>query len=725
MQRERIRRWLPAAAAAFALTAAAPASAADFATSFEASDAPPTYTNTSDASSGVSGTKPGLPGSVMDKVAAVTANAENPPNEIANNLKDGDVNSKWLSFTSTGWAAYQLSSPVAVQRYQLASGNDAPGRDPQDWQFQGSNNGTDWTTLDTRTGQSFAGRFTANTYDFTNATAYSYYRLNITRNHGDNIIQLSELVLSDGSNTVPPPTPMRSEIGNGPVSIYTAKSGMGWTGLKAFRFGGSLTATGHDFAYNRVYDVDIPVTASTELSYKIFPEFSAADQARQSTYAAVDLEFDDGSHLRDLGAVDQHGYPLTARGQGESKSLYVQQWNAISSNIGAVASGKTIKRILVDYDNPNGTSGQAFQAWIDDLRIVASPPSQARDHLADWVETRRGTNANGSFSRGNNIPATAVPHGFNFWVPETEANSTSWLYKYQEDNDANNLPKLQAFAASHEPSPWMGDRQTFQVMPSPSATPSVSRANRALEFSHSDETAKPYYYGVTFQNGMKTEIAPTDHAAMFRFTFTGDASSLIFDNVNNNGGATLTPSTGNGQTVLTGYSDVTSGSLSVGAKRMFIYATFDSPSTGGGAPSSTSGAGGANVTRYLTFDTSADKTVTMRIATSFISVAQAQHNLELELSGKSFDDVRTAAQAAWDKVLGVITVQGATPDQLTTLYSDLYRLSLYPNETHENTGTADAPLYMHADQASAGSSPGAGATPTQGTPPLPGKTYAN
>src|SRR4051795_6169316 len=285
MQRERIRRWLPAAAAAFALTAAAPASAADFTTSFEASDAPPTYTNTSEESVGVSGTKPGLPGSVMDKVAAGTANGENPPNEIAKNLKDGDVNTKWLTFTSTGWAPYQLSAPTVVRRYQLASANDAPGRDPQDWQFQGSNDGSTWTTLDTQTNQSFAGRFTAKTYDFANDTAYSYYRLNITRNHGDSIIQLSELVLSDGSATVPPPTPMNSQVGNGPVSIYTAKSGVGFTGLHALRFGGSLTADGHDHAFNPVYDVSVPVTADPRLAYKIFPEFTSADPARQSTFS--------------------------------------------------------------------------------------------------------------------------------------------------------------------------------------------------------------------------------------------------------------------------------------------------------------------------------------------------------------------------------------------------------------------------------------------------------
>jgi predicted alpha-1,2-mannosidase len=723
MQTERIRRWLPLAAAAAALIGASPAAAADFSSSFETADQAP-IANTTLSSQGVSGTKPGLPGSVMSSVTAVTASADNPPNEVESKLIDGDVNTKWLVFANTGWVTYKLSSPVAVQRYQLAAANDTPNRDPQDWQIQGSNDGQNWTTVDTQTGQSFAARFAVNTYNFTNTTAYGYYRLNITKNHGDGDIQLSEWVISDGSSTTVPPTDMRSEVGQGPVNVYTAKPNVGFTGLAAFRYGGSLTADGHDFAYNKVYDVNIPVTASTQLSYKIFPEFSGGDPARQSTYAAVDLQFDDGTYLRDLGAIDQHGFPLTATGEGNSKSLYVQQWNAISSNIGAVAAGKTIKSILVDYDNPNGTSGMAFQGWLDDLKVEANPTIPNPSHLSDWVDTRRGTNANGSFSRGNNIPATAVPHGFNFWVPETAANSTDWLYRYQESNDANNLPTLQAFAVSHEPSPWMGDRQTFQVMPSPTGTPTVSRTTRALEFSHDDETAKPYYYGVTFKNGLKTEIAPTDHAAVFRFTFTGTTSSLIFDNVNNTNGTTLTPTNGNGQTVVTGYSDVHSG-LSNGARRMFIYATFDTPSTGGGTPTSTSGAGGANVTRYLNFDTTTNKVVTMKIATSFISVAQAQHNLELELTGKSFDDVKSAAQSAWDKNLGVITVDGATPDQSTTMYSDLYRLSLYPNSTFENTGAPDAPVYMHADQANTSTTPGTGASATVGALPLAGKSYAN
>ena len=71
--------------------------------------------------------------------------------------------------------------------------------------------------------------------------------------------------------------------------------------------------------------------------------------------------------------------------------------------------------------------------------------------------------------------------------------------------------------------------------------------------------------------------------------------------------------------------------------------------------------------------------MTLRIATSYISVAQAQHNLALEISpSDTFESVEARAQALWDQRLGVITVKGANNDQLSTLYWDLYRINLYP-----------------------------------------------
>ena len=116
---------------------------------------------------------------------------------------------------------------------------------------------------------------------------------------------------------------------------------------------------------------------------------------------------------------------LNPQDQGNSKTLYNNQWNFKKSNIGAVAAGKTIERILIAYDNPEAKDEQAFKGTIDDIKIEGNPVSTEYSRLSDYVITTRGTQSNGAFSRGNNFPATAVPHGFNFWTPLTNAGS-SW-----------------------------------------------------------------------------------------------------------------------------------------------------------------------------------------------------------------------------------------------------------------------------------------------------------
>ncbi|HEU4541581.1 MAG TPA: GH92 family glycosyl hydrolase, partial [Jiangellaceae bacterium] len=396
------------------------------------------------------------------------------------------------------------------------------------------------------------------------------------------------------------------------------------------------------------------------------------------------------------------------------------QWNNVEADLGKVAAGKTVARILVGYDKPSGPA--EFRGWVDDIRIAAAinPDSAAQktaaEHPSDLAITTRGTNSTGGFSRGNNFPATAVPHGFNFWTPVTNAGSTSWLYDYAKGNNEANKPTIQALSISHEPSPWMGDRQTFQVMPSTAATPTADRKARAWSFSHDNEIARPYYYGVTFDNGNAAEIAPTDHAAILRFSFPAGNPSLVFDNVNNNGGLTLDAANG----VVTGFSDVRSG-LSNGATRLFVYATFDQPVAAAVKPPSGTR---SNVFGHFRFDTAGDKVVTMRIATSLISIDQAKHNLELEIAPTdTLEDVRERAQQLWDDKLDVIEVEGATEDQLVTLYSNLYRLFLYPNSAHENVGTADEPVYEHAVQSST-STPSSGPTET-GAPIVDGKVYVN
>ncbi|MEU3270079.1 GH92 family glycosyl hydrolase [Saccharomonospora sp. NPDC006951] len=445
---------------------------------------------------------------------------------------------------------------------------------------------------------------------------------------------------------------LRVHVGAGPTRPLAARAGRGCTGAGALYY----TTTVEGPARAGLFTVDIPVSEDTELSYVVLPE-SDAEPTYFSTFVAVDLEFADGATLSGLSPA------ATAKANGESKKLYLDQWNPVRLPVGEFAQGRTITAIVLTTANP--AEGHEISGWIDDLRVGARKPVPTDP--VDLVRTTRGTHSGKDFSRGNCFPATAVPNGFNFWTPVTDAGALDWPYHYQDH-------ALQAFSLSHLPSPWVGDRHTFQVMPGTGEVV-TDRVARALSFSHERETDLPFHYGVRFDGGISTDIAPADHGAIFRFGFPGEGGWLLFDNARNRGGLRIDTAA----RTVTGHTWVRSRSAS-GARRMFVYATFDERPVEGRRLTS---ARRRAVTGYLRFSSSV---VTMRIATSLLSVDQAKRNLDDEVAAPlTFEQVRDAARQRWRDLLGRVEVSGATTDELVTLYSCLYRLFLYPNSAHENT----------------------------------------
>ncbi|GLW34239.1 GH92 family glycosyl hydrolase [Actinoplanes regularis] len=148
---------------------------------------------------------PGLEHNVREQIATITASAENAPGEGKAQAFDGDKGTKWLTFAATGWIQAQLKQPQAVTSYALTSANDVPGRDPTDWELLGSDNGNDWTVVDAQTGQTFARRGQTREYPVASPKAYLHYRLNVTANGGEPIVQLGELELADPAVATPAP----------------------------------------------------------------------------------------------------------------------------------------------------------------------------------------------------------------------------------------------------------------------------------------------------------------------------------------------------------------------------------------------------------------------------------------------------------------------------------------------------------------------------------------
>lgn len=136
-----------------------------------------------------------------DQKGTISARGEIGSGEGKEKVFDNQQDSKWLDLSPQGsWIAYAYASGVAgrLTGYTLTSANDCPERDPAQWQLQGSNDGANWTTVDSQSGVAFSARFQKLAFPLTGAPTYKAYRLNITKvfdPSSANCVQLGEIEL--------------------------------------------------------------------------------------------------------------------------------------------------------------------------------------------------------------------------------------------------------------------------------------------------------------------------------------------------------------------------------------------------------------------------------------------------------------------------------------------------------------------------------------------------
>jgi hypothetical protein len=140
-----------------------------------------------------------------DHAGSITARGEySAGGEVAANAFDNSSSTKWLDMSpltnKASWIQYQYASgkKSIVTQYTITSANDSQERDPKNWNLLGSNDGTTWTTIDSRTGEVFSSRFLKRSFTAANITAYNIYRLDITSVYNPssaNSVQLAEIEL--------------------------------------------------------------------------------------------------------------------------------------------------------------------------------------------------------------------------------------------------------------------------------------------------------------------------------------------------------------------------------------------------------------------------------------------------------------------------------------------------------------------------------------------------
>ncbi|RKE59367.1 putative alpha-1,2-mannosidase [Microbacterium sp. AG238] len=401
------------------------------------------------------------------------------------------------------------------------------------------------------------------------------------------------------------------------------------------------------------------VAAGEQLTVDVFPVAvesgeGAADDRYAATAVAVDLVFDDGTTLSEAGARDQYGDAVDPLAQARSKRLWVDQWNRRTVDLAAVV-GRRITGVRVVI-GPGSGERTVFVA-----PPVIEPVPHRPEHLLGWADTRRGTRGSDRFSRGNTAPIVTLPHGGVFALPMTDASAGNWPYRYQVDR-----PAIQAFATSHIPSPWIGDRGVFELMPSPSEKPQRDRRKRARRFARAGEHASPHEYRVEL-DGVSVLLTAARHAVGMRFRSHSDKLSVVVDHL--------------GEAVSAAWAEHD------GALHLDVHLR-----DGGGRPDHHVHAVLPGVRRHdlalsrgslrgaIVFERPA---VDIVVGMSTIDAAQAAENAR---AGGGIDSMRAAAEAAWRGVFErfEISAQGAVSDDtLRSIAGSLARVFSYPNAHDE------------------------------------------
>ncbi|GAA1646907.1 GH92 family glycosyl hydrolase [Microbacterium flavum] len=455
------------------------------------------------------------------------------------------------------------------------------------------------------------------------------------------------------------------------------------------------------------------VAAGEVFRYAVLTEFRGdltGDARFAAAAACLDIEFDDGVRLSEL-AADIHGIPLDPQAQHDGLFLLPDQWVRVEVPLGA-AAGRTVRRVIL---RTLALAPGRLSGFADGIEIAAPRPLGPQP--TDAVRTRRGTHSSERYSRGLTLPSVATPHALIMATPVTDARTARWMYTWHAHAGADGRPGIEAFATTLAPSPWIGERAAFQVMPSAAPTPPVDPATRRLAFRHRDEYDRVHHYRVELDPGRAgparpaedargagplpiiAELAPARAATAMRFTLPG-GGSLLFDRLGTGEvSAVLRP----GGATVSGFTDQRSEDGRV-VPRMYVWGEVDGAVTATGRSASPfrDDAAWVRIARDGGGE-GAGAVVEVRLGVSFLSLDQARANLAADIGGATFDEVSDRAREEWDAALGAIEVEGATREQRITLASGLVRALMFPNTAHEFV--EGRPVYASPFRASAGDSP--------------------
>ena len=287
---------------------------------------------------------------------------------------------------------------------------------------------------------------------------------------------------------------------------------------------------------------------------------------------------------------------------------------------------------------------------------------------------------------GHTYPGAALPFSMVHLSPDCGTQGWTFCagYVYSESS-------IIGFSHTHWSGVGMVNGGEILLMPTAgnklktmAGSPDIPGEGYRSRFDHADETASAGYYSVILKDyHIKAELTATKRAGFHRYTFPKSENSRIILDLGHQIGA-------NTSTALSELNILNNnkieGAKSTGPGKVYFvaefskpftyYGTFDNetktPESGGSIWPYKNGESGKNIGAFVTFRTSANEQILVKVGISYVSLDGARKNLSTEISDWNFDRVKNEAKETWNKEISRIKIEGATDDQKEIFYTAMY-----------------------------------------------------
>ena len=315
--------------------------------------------------------------------------------------------------------------------------------------------------------------------------------------------------------------------------------------------------------------------------------------------------------------------------------------------------------------------------------IVCANAVQAQD-LTTFVNPFIGT-----ANEGYTNPGPVLPGGISLSPLNTyDTINSNWARPSPYIFGGKNITGFSHLNLSGTGCPELG---TFTLMPT--SGDMILQPGKYMS-AYSNETASPGYYSVNLDRyKIKAELTTTLRTGISRYTFPKGKSNILL-----NLGVSLTERKG---AVIQKVSDTeVQGFKSVGgmcggatAQTVYFFARISKKPVSSGIWNEGKlflnferEMSGNNIGAYFNFETAENETISVVLAVSYVSTANAKENLEAEQTAFDFDRTRAAAVSLWNKELAAIRIEGGSKDEKTMFYTALYHILIQPNVFNDVNG---------------------------------------